>query len=221
MKESDYRLLEAKLEQMRVRLADLARDITDDGLGRSLGASTGELSTYDNHPADVGTEVFERSKDFSLRENAKLTLREVEDALARLADGTYGVCISCGRAIDVERLLVVPYTDQCLACKARDEEKGRQGGRPVEEEVLQDLLARSQREGTGDIQYDMEDAWQDVERGTEHAEGAGSGSYYGDSFTREERGYVEEVENIPWEMDEDGIFYRSSRPPGTPDQNMH
>jgi len=217
MKEDDRRILGAKLERMRAHLADLARNITDDGLGRSLGASTGELSTYDNHPADVGSEVFERSKDFSLRENAKLTLRAVDEALARLADGTYGVCTSCGREIPTERLMAVPYADKCLSCKSRDEERGRQGVRPVEEEVLQDLLARSEREGAGDIQYDMEDAWEDVERGTEHAEGAGSGSYYGESFTREERGYVEDVENIPWEMDEDGVFYRSSRPPGTLD----
>ncbi|MDA8333447.1 MAG: TraR/DksA C4-type zinc finger protein [Peptococcaceae bacterium] len=214
LREDDRRMLGAKLAAMRTRLAGLVQDITDDGLGRSLSDSTGELSTYDNHPADVGSEVFERSKDFSLRENARLTLRAVDEALERMAAGRYGVCTSCGVDIPLERLLAVPYTDKCVVCKKKDEEKGR-SVRPVEEAVLQDLLVRSEREGGGDIQYDMEDAWQDVERTTEHAEGAGSGSYYGDSFTREERGYVEEVENIPWESGSDGVFYRSSRPPGT------
>ncbi|HUW63683.1 MAG TPA: TraR/DksA C4-type zinc finger protein [Spirochaetia bacterium] len=215
MREDDRRMFGAKLAEMRVRLASLVQGITDDGLGHSLSDSTGELSTYDNHPADVGSEVFERSKDFSLRENARLTMSAVDEALERLATGRYGTCVSCGTDIPLERLLAVPYTDKCVACKKKDEEKDHQGARPVEEDVLQDLLVRSGTDGTGDIQYDMEDAWQDVERTTEHAEGAGSGSYYGDSFAQEERGYVEEVENIPWEMDSDGVFYRSSRPPGT------
>jgi len=207
-------MLGAKLAAMRARLAGTVRNITDDGLGRSLSASTGELSTYDNHPADVGSEVFERSKDFSLRENARLIRQAVDDALERLARGRYGICVSCGAQIPLERLLAVPYTDKCVACQKKDEEKGR-GRRPVEEKVLQDLLFRSERNGTGDIQYDPEDAWQDAARATEHAQESGSGSYYGDSFTREERGYVEEVENIPWETGSDGVFYKSSRPPGT------
>lgn len=215
MREQDRRILRAKLVEMRSHLSELVAGITEDGLGSSLSDSTGELSTYDNHPADVASEVFERSKDFSLRENARLTMAAVNEALDRLSNGQYGGCVSCGAQIPLERLLAVPYTDKCVECKKKDEALDRQGVRPVEEKVLQDLLVRSGRDGTGDIQYDLEDAWQDVERGTEHAEGSGSGSYYGDSFAREDLGYVEEVENIPWERGSDGVFYRSSRPPGT------
>ena len=65
--------------------------------GLGMRDSVAELSFADNHPADLGTENFERSKDLSLRELHFSQLRQVEEALARISAGTYGICSRCAR----------------------------------------------------------------------------------------------------------------------------
>jgi len=71
---------------------------------------------YSNHQADDGTEAFDQATDLAMRCDAAWMLREVEGALARLADGTYGICRCCGEQIDPARLKAIPYTHCCLKC---------------------------------------------------------------------------------------------------------
>ena len=68
--------------------------------------STGELSHLDQHDADVASDTFEREKDFSILEQVEAELADVERALQRLDDGTYGTCEACGQPIGDERLEV-------------------------------------------------------------------------------------------------------------------
>jgi YteA family regulatory protein len=212
----DYRrwLLEER-DKMMAR----ADGIEEDGLGESLGNSTGELSTYDQHPADVASEVFERSKDFALREDARLKIRAIEDALRKMEQGVYGSCDVCGTAIPEERLEALPYTTLCARCKSAEEDRPDVSVRPVEEDFLEPAFRRTANDGKDISAYDGEDAWQDVARWNEHAEGSRAGSYYGDSELNDQRGYTEKVDQIPY-YKEDGIIYSSFRgaddeiPPG-------
>jgi len=57
-----------------------------------LRDSINELSMYDNHPADIGTETFERSKDIGLKDLAQRQIKEINDALGRITEGNYGIC---------------------------------------------------------------------------------------------------------------------------------
>ena len=84
--------------------------------GASLTAETGELmsSSADNHMADTASETYEREMDEGLEEDAARQLREVEDALARLDDGSFGICSVCGKPIGEERLEAVPSTTLCI-----------------------------------------------------------------------------------------------------------
>jgi RNA polymerase-binding protein DksA len=84
--------------------------------GASLTDETGELSgsTSDNHLADSATETYERELDEGIEEDAVRQLREVEEALERIAAGTYGVCEACGREIPEDRLEAVPWTKLCI-----------------------------------------------------------------------------------------------------------
>src|SRR5690625_3191212 len=75
--------------------------------------SVGELSSYDNHPADMGTELFERSKDLALTQHSEKELEEINAALHAIEEGTYGLCSVCGSPISFERLLSVPTTEFC------------------------------------------------------------------------------------------------------------
>ncbi len=103
------------------------------GMEDSLRASTGELSSYDNHPADVGTETFERSRDMAVDDNLNNRLEQIEQALGRIGDSSYGHCSVCGTEIPYERLEAVPYTSYCVD---HTPERNISDYRPVEEGVI-------------------------------------------------------------------------------------
>jgi DnaK suppressor protein len=81
----------------------------------SLLEETGDLAIGSgDHIADSATETYLRELDEGLEENAAQVLAEIEEALGRIDDGTYGLCASCGGPIGVERLEAVPYATLCL-----------------------------------------------------------------------------------------------------------
>ncbi|MDF9408066.1 TraR/DksA C4-type zinc finger protein [Pelotomaculum isophthalicicum JI] len=211
MQEKQYSQIKDKLENLRQNLADRIKYFDDQGLDVSLGYSVSELSNYDNHPADIGSEVFERSKDFALRENAMITLTAVNEALEKINNGTYGICDVCGGKIQIERLDAVPYTTLCRDCKEAEEKIPDQNVRPVEEEVIGKPFAGT---FTGDpeaVGYDGEDAWREVANYSEtNEEWSRGGSYYGYArFDPTQKRDTEDVDDIPYEVGDDGVFYKS------------
>ena len=77
-----------------------------------------ELSHVDKHPADAGSDAFEREKEFSILEQVEAELSDVDRALERLDQGTYGRCDACGTAIADERLAAMPATRFCVQHQA-------------------------------------------------------------------------------------------------------
>jgi YteA family regulatory protein len=129
------------------------------GLEQGMRDSIGELSSYDNHPADIGTEVFERGKDLALNEADEHYLQQLEDALQRMETGGYGICRFCHQAIPFARLEAVPATEYCVE---HDPQQHAPRDRPIEEEVTD--FGKSDLDDTEYNGYDGEDAWQDVEQ---------------------------------------------------------
>jgi RNA polymerase-binding transcription factor DksA len=122
--ESD--LARQRLAEERERLAGVRSSFDDEHLAdQSESESTGELSSYDQHQADMGTETFEREKDLSILEQVEAELADVTHALDRLDDGTYGICEACGKPIGEERLEAVPAARFCLEDQARAEREVR------------------------------------------------------------------------------------------------
>jgi RNA polymerase-binding transcription factor DksA len=78
-----------------------------------------ELADYDQHPADTGTETFEREKDLSILESLEHELAELEAALRRVDDGEYGRCEACHQAIPEERLEAQPAARFCAEHEPR------------------------------------------------------------------------------------------------------
>jgi RNA polymerase-binding protein DksA len=76
-------------------------------------------SASDQHIADHATDTFERELDESLEENADNVIREIDRALTKIDEGTYGTCDVCGREIPEERLAAVPYATLCIEDKRR------------------------------------------------------------------------------------------------------
>ncbi len=94
-----------------------------------------ELSNYDNHPAEMGTQLFQVEFNNALKVHEEHLLKEIHDALGRIDRGIYGKCAFCGKEIDIERLKAIPYTRLCIGCeesKAVDPEVLARG-RPNEE----------------------------------------------------------------------------------------
>ena len=97
-----------RLERERDRVGELIAGLRSEGLDQEEAASSGDITHYDQHPADQGSEVFEREKDLAILEGLEGDLAEIEAALQRLDDGTYGVDEVTGEPIDPERLEAYP-----------------------------------------------------------------------------------------------------------------
>ena len=108
------------IESEQARIQALIREREAEGITTEPeGEQFSELAAHDQHQADLGTETFEREKDFSLLEQLEAELDELDRALSRLEDGTYGVCEACGEPIPAERLEAVPAARFCVKDQAR------------------------------------------------------------------------------------------------------
>jgi len=103
-----------RLVAMREGLAE-----TTEGTEPPVEASSGD------HPADAGSEMFERSLDLSIVQELDGQLLDVEHALDRIGNGTYGTCEACGREIDAERLEARPAARFCMDDQAAAERDAR------------------------------------------------------------------------------------------------
>jgi DnaK suppressor protein len=79
---------------------------------------------YSNHMADDGTEAFDQAVGVALQRKVEASLEEVDRALAKFEDGTYGICEACGARIDRARLEALPHAMYCIDCQARREHGG-------------------------------------------------------------------------------------------------
>jgi DnaK suppressor protein len=108
--------IEADLESYRRRVLELEGGPDEPGSGDHW-----ERSGYGDHLADDATEVFEKEKSLGMEMTLTEHRRQVDHALSRIQDGTYGTCESCGKPIAVARLNALPEATLCIACKSRDE----------------------------------------------------------------------------------------------------
>ena len=100
------------LEGERNRLMHAAQAVHHEG---SLLEETGDLAIGSgDHIADSATETYLRELDEGLEENAEHLLDEIDAALVRIEDGSYGLCAACGRPISEARLEAVPYATLCI-----------------------------------------------------------------------------------------------------------
>jgi RNA polymerase-binding protein DksA len=115
---------------MPVPLERLKRELTEERkrlleqLERPVVNDASEAIGYGMHQADHATEAFEQTKQLAIRQNTEGVLRRVEAALARFNDGTYGLCLQCGRPIDPARLEALQYAELCMDCQSKLERKG-------------------------------------------------------------------------------------------------
>ncbi len=198
MNKEDFEPLKEQLLREKEALFHQMKNNNSFGLDESMNDSVGELSGYDNHPGDLGTELFEREKDIGLRENQMHIFELIKEALERLEDGTYGYCAECNRAIPIERLRVVPYAKYCIEHQPNNSVSLQ---RPIEEQFLMPPFGRTSFDGKdNETEVDGEDTWQAVAKfGTSNPpdyfrDGTDYEHLYIES--REPIGYVGELEGF-------------------------
>jgi RNA polymerase-binding protein DksA len=103
------------LEEERARLLHAASRLHAE-ISESPEDEAGEIGGWgtDNHPADMASATYDRELEEGLEESAQNTLRQIDVALRRTEDGTYGICEICGKPIGEERLQAIPWATRCI-----------------------------------------------------------------------------------------------------------
>jgi DnaK suppressor protein len=112
------RRLLVERDRLEREIAELDADLSE-----SLEDSS-EESPYDQHMAETAAVTLDREIDLTLEENARASISQIDRALAKLENGSYGRCDKCGKPISEDRLRVAPFATLCIDCK-RLEERNR------------------------------------------------------------------------------------------------
>ncbi|MCM8783070.1 MAG: TraR/DksA C4-type zinc finger protein [Candidatus Omnitrophica bacterium] len=118
-KEKEYfkRLL---LKQKEEALEEI-KHISDDTLKKSQKDASGDISGYTYHMADVATDTYDREFSLGLATNEHKVIYELNEALKRLEEGTFGICEECKNPIPKIRLKAIPYARLCIKCQQAKE----------------------------------------------------------------------------------------------------
>jgi len=118
---TDTERFRASLLEERERVEKAIANLRDDHPG-SLDEEIEELSyAGDNHLAETATATLGREVDYTLGENSEEVLSQIDGALRRIDEGTYGTCASCADEIAAERLDAYPWASLCIDCKRQAE----------------------------------------------------------------------------------------------------
>jgi DnaK suppressor protein len=109
-----------RLLEGRKRVVDAIENLHNENPG-SLADETDEPTFQDNHLGDLATVTFEREMASSLEENSMHVLAEIDAALQRIEDGTFGLCERCGKPVAIERLEAIPWATLCIEDKRKQE----------------------------------------------------------------------------------------------------
>lgn len=104
-------------------ILDEIKHISEDTLKKSQKEAAGDISGYTYHMADVATDTYDREFSLSLASNVRETLYELDDALKKIDEGTFGICEGCKSLITKVRLKAVPYTRLCVKCQKKKEKR--------------------------------------------------------------------------------------------------
>lgn len=109
--------------KVKDEIMDDIKHISDDTLKKSQKEASGDISGYTYHMADVATDNYDREFSLSLASSERKFIYELDDALKRIEDATFGVCEACHNIIAKTRLRVVPYARFCVKCQEKKEKK--------------------------------------------------------------------------------------------------
>lgn len=96
--------------------------VEKDSLSKSQRESSGDLSAYTFHMADVAQDSYDREFSLGIATNVQQKmLYAIEESLKRIEEKTYGVCVKCEKPIAKSRLMAIPYANLCVECQSKED----------------------------------------------------------------------------------------------------
>ena len=123
MNKKDLKFFKELLMKKKVDLAKGIDHIANDALKTSQRDSTGDLSAYSLHMADMATDNYDREFSLGLAYNEQKILNRINEALEKTEDNKFGLCELCEKKISKVRLKAVPYAELCVPCQEKREKK--------------------------------------------------------------------------------------------------
>lgn len=123
MNKRELKKFEQLLLERRAAIVGEIGAIRKNVRGSTATEAAGDLSTHAYHMADQGTDAQEREKSFYFASKSGRFLYHIDEALRRIADGSYGKCLTCGEDISTARLEAVPHARFCIKCKEKEEQR--------------------------------------------------------------------------------------------------
>lgn len=121
MEKKDLKIFKDMLIQWKERVLQELGHLESDTLGKSQKDFSGDLSGYSLHMADAGTDTFDREFALGLASNQQQFLYEIDEALKRIDDKTYGKCQNCDKDVPIKRLKALPFARFCIKCQSEAE----------------------------------------------------------------------------------------------------
>ena len=106
----------------RAKLAEEIKAIARDASTSPRDAS-GDLSAYTVHMADMAADTYDRELSMNIASSEQELVYQIDEALKRLDDGTFGLCQQCSQPISISRLKALPYASLCINCQRTQEKK--------------------------------------------------------------------------------------------------
>ena len=111
------------LLQERERLVHEINERENESIGKSSKDFSGDLSAYTIHLADLASDNIEKDMSLDILSSEERLLVQIQKALERIEEGTYGVCTQCKGQINKKRMDAIPYASLCKECKEKEEKK--------------------------------------------------------------------------------------------------
>lgn len=111
------------IAQRKDEIRTALEHISEETLKKSQKDAAGDISGYTFHMADVATDTYDREFSLGIASNERQMLYELDDALKRIEEGSFGICEDCKNPIAKTRLKAVPHARLCLACQEKREKK--------------------------------------------------------------------------------------------------
>jgi RNA polymerase-binding protein DksA len=118
---SKLNLFRSLLLKRKETLKSNVTQIEEETTSKSNRDAAGDLSNLPIHIADMGSDTYEQDFNLGLLENEGEEIHEIDAALEKIDEKTYGLCEQCNTQIPEKRLSVIPYTRLCIQCKEKEE----------------------------------------------------------------------------------------------------
>jgi len=120
-KKQDLKKIREDLIKQKAKILEELLQIREEALKKSQKDSSGDLSGYTLHMADMATDLYDREFSLELAEGERERLYALDEAIRRIDEGSYGVCDMCGCRISKQRLKVMPQAGKCIECQEKEE----------------------------------------------------------------------------------------------------